>query len=173
MIKKIAVMGAAMIAVTYGSIAAAQQGEAPSAIQETYRAWQVVCQPDSSGKGKLCAMSQERSDSKSGQRVMAAELRPSQDGLQATFIMPFGLALQAGVALQVDDNPPTPAIPFSTCVPAGCILPVNFDDKVVGVLRKASTLTMKIKTVAGEDMALTFSLDGFTAASQRLVELSK
>lgn len=168
------VISVAGLAVGLAANAQAQTAENPSVTQETYRDWQVICRVPEGGTAKSCVMSQERVDNGTGQRVMAVELRPAEtSGMHATFIMPFGLALQAGVSLQVDDKEPTPAIPFSTCIPVGCVLPVTLDNDVVKILRGANTLNMKIQTLAGEDMTLAFSLSGFTAATDRIAALSK
>lgn len=54
----------------------------------------------------------------------AALLRPEP---KVTFVIPAGFALPVGG------------------IPAGSIMPVKFDDKVAGLPRKASTLTIKMR----------------------------
>lgn len=40
--------------------------------------------------------------------------------------MPFGLKLEAGAILKLDDKDLGQGVRFSTCVPQGCLLPVSF-----------------------------------------------
>jgi invasion protein IalB len=158
------------------------QGDNPNIQQETHGEWQVRCGnvptgPASEGKPapqrKMCVMSQEQTDDKSKQRVMAVEMIPDGQEIQATFILPFGLSLQKGVNLQVDNGTASGALPFRTCLPIGCILPIRFDQKLAADLRKGSKLNVTVTTDRGEEVKLAFSLSGFTKAIGRAGEMAK
>src|SRR5262245_37523598 len=77
-----------------------------TSLRETHGDWVVNCAIMGEGEqaSKVCTLSQEQQDSKSGQRVIGVELRPASGANAATLVLPFGLDLAAGAALQVDDG---------------------------------------------------------------------
>ena len=104
-----------------------------SSLQETYDDWQVNCRAVSGAKDCSMIQTQTRQD---GQRMLAVELQvKSGGGASGILILPFGLGLDAGAALALDDGPPSAAARFSTCLPAGCVVPLAFDAKMVAALR--------------------------------------
>jgi len=96
-----------------------------SSLQETYDDWQVVC--GQQGGVKRCAMVQQQISKENRQRVLDIELWPAGDKLQGALMLPFGLALDQGVTLQVDDAAPGQPLHFRTCLPGGCVVPLSFD----------------------------------------------
>jgi invasion protein IalB len=60
-----------------------------------------------------------------------------------TQLLPFGLALEQGIALQIDGGPATAPLRFRTCLVVGCIVPLTFDVKILAALRKATTLKLR------------------------------
>jgi invasion protein IalB len=142
-----------------------------SSLNETYKDWRVACVQQ--GAGKLCTLSQVqvRQD---GQRVLAIELNaPSGNTASGTLVLPFGLALDPGVTLQIDEKPAMPPIRFRTCLPAGCLVDVVFDAPALAALRGGQAL--KVKTVADGGAAAPFaiSLQGFGTALDRVGVLSR
>jgi invasion protein IalB len=74
-----------------------------SSIQETYGAWSVSCRL-ADGR-KACSFSQVRGNQQTGQRSFAIELRPPSEGkTEGVLVLPFGLALAAGVKLSLDGS---------------------------------------------------------------------
>jgi len=144
-----------------------------NALQEVFQDWQVACAPQ--GAGPRCALSQQQSDPQSKQRVLLITLNASgADKAEGVLILPFGLAIDSGATLQVDDGTALPPLRFRTCLPAGCIIPLNFDAKLIGALRKGGAL--KVKVVAADtakEMVLPISLKGFPGALDRTVALSR
>jgi invasion protein IalB len=91
-----------------------------SALSETYGGWTVHCQVASNVKS--CSMSLQQLNKDTNQRLLAVEVfAKSTDEAVATIALPFGLAVAKGIALAVDDQNPSPVLPFSTCLSAGCI----------------------------------------------------
>jgi invasion protein IalB len=89
-------------------------------------------------------------------------------------LLPFGLALEKGVAIRVGEADVASGLPFKTCLlQAGCVVSLNFDAKTVAALRKAPTLTFN--AVGDPDKAVPFSvsLNGFGAAFDRAIALTK
>jgi invasion protein IalB len=144
-----------------------------SSVQETFGAWSVSCRI-AEGR-KICTFSQVRGNQQTGQRSFAIELRPPRDGkTEGMLVLPFGLALAAGVNLSIDDKPLGQTIPFSTCVPDGCIVPVSFPAVATDAIKNAKAMTI-MATPSGnaEPVAFAVSLEGFTAAHARVSDLAK
>nr|WP_306423866.1 invasion associated locus B family protein [Brucella intermedia] len=142
-----------------------------SSLTETYGDWRVACQLVE--EAKHCVMSQQqlRQD---GQRVVTIELQTGPDAaLVGTLVLPFGLQLDAGATLQVDEQPAMAPLSFHTCLPAGCIIRVRFDSETVTGLRAGTKLQAATRTAdTGTEFSIAISLSGFTAALDRLTALS-
>lgn len=88
--------------------------------------------------------------------------------------LPFGLALQKGVALAVDDKAMGETRPFSTCLVGGCLVPLAFSAAALASLNGGGTL--KVKGVAldsGREIEFAVPLAGFASAMERTAELLK
>ena len=158
-----------------------------SALSETHGNWTVACRTDTlqdaSATAKkarasadappphLCTLAQQQVTEK-GERVLVIEWQPSEGGLNGTMILPFGLALSKGAVLQVDDKKPGEAHGFSTCLPAGCIVPLEGDETMVEALRSGKDLHVLVSDRAGQSLQLTIPLQGFAAAHDRALNLT-
>jgi invasion protein IalB len=136
-----------------------------SSLQETYQDWSLGCH----GSPTIaCAISQQQTQ-QNGQRVLAIELRKGEgDAVSGSLVLPFGLLLDTGAALQIDDGPQREPLRFSTCLPAGCLVPVSFDAKTVAALRTGTALRVKVQGMDRKEVALSISLKGLAAALDRL-----
>ena len=144
-----------------------------SAVNETYEDWKMLC---GSHDGKaVCTVAQTQSRQNTGQRILDIRLNPAdEDGVaQGLLTLPFGRALSKGATLQVDDGTPTEALPFSTCVPSGCLVPLALDDTLFAALGKGTKLNIAAARVDGQAVSLAISLKGFANALTRAAELSK
>jgi len=154
--------------------AQAQAGGSPlpggaSSLSETYKDWSVSCAQQ--GAAKQCAMSQVQTQ-QNGQRVLAVELLPPNGAAVAgSLVLPFGLALDAGVTLQVDDKPKPAPVHFRTCVPAGCIVPLTMDVQMLADLRAGAVLKVLAVADGGAAAPFSISLQGFGTALDRLTAL--
>lgn len=139
-----------------------------SSLQETHGDWQVTCQMVDGSK--QCAISQQQQQN--GQRVLVIEIQ-SQEGDSATgvAVLPFGLKLQAGASFQVDEAQALPVMPFSTCLPAGCLVPVAFDAATIKLMREGEALKLKAASLDEQEVLFTISLKGFTSALDRQASL--
>ncbi len=160
-----------------GTIVAKAQDVSPlpggaSSLQETFQDWRVACQVVEAKK--LCAISQQQMQ-QNGQRVLAIELQAGPDGGgRGSLILPFGLLLDAGVALRIDDASAPPPARFRTCLPGGCIVPLTLDAAIMRGMRAGAVLTITGKASdTGQDVVFSASLKGFAAAMDRLEALLK
>ena len=144
-----------------------------SSLNETHGDWTVVC--TTAQEAVRCAIAQNQVSGENRQRVLAVELQAAEGGSAATgtLVLPFGLRLDDGVRLALDEAEPFQTLRFSTCMPAGCLVPLSFDADTVSALRAGTAL--RIAATAsdnGQEVALSVSLSGFTSALARLAALS-
>jgi invasion protein IalB len=159
-----------------GAIPAVAETSLPggaSSVQETFESWTVNCIHQN--KAKRCGMSQEQVDQHSRQRVIAIEFNVTPPGkqLRGTLIMPFGLALEHAIKLQVDNSADVEMLRVRTCVPIGCLVDLDFDANFVAALRKGTNLNIDAVADGGKEAKFAISLKGFPAALDRTIVLSK
>ena len=144
-----------------------------SSLNETHGDWTVIC---ATPEGNVrCAVSQVQVNSENRQRVLTVELTAAKGGNAAsgTLVMPFGLALENGVVLSIDDGAAMPALRFSTCLPAGCLVPLTFDQDALAAMRAGTALKAKAAANgSGQEVGFSISLSGFTSALARAAELT-
>lgn len=146
-----------------------------SSLRETHGDWVVNCVVPKDRK--LCTISQQLAQQSQGggaQRVLSVELTPTAKGAEGALLLPFGLLLSRGVAVQVDEGKPLAATPVRTCVPGGCLAPLTLDPATVGGMRKGKQL--KLNMVASDTekpLVLNVSLKGFGDALDRASALLK
>lgn len=142
-----------------------------TSLQERYQDWQVACAVQ--GSVKRCATSQQQVDPKSGQRVLGVELAMAGDKAEGALLLPFGLAFESGIILQIDDGAAGPVQRFRTCLPSGCVVPLSFDARATAALRKATSLKVKANADGGGDTTFSVSLKGFAGALDRAATLAR
>ncbi|MCW0001145.1 invasion associated locus B family protein [Pararhizobium sp. YC-54] len=143
-----------------------------SSLQESYGGWIVSCVQR---KDRHCLLMQQQTQP-NGQRLLAIEIAAGGDGKTATgtLVLPFGLALDAGVLLQIDEKSAEAPVRFSTCLPVGCVVPLSFDGATLVELRTGVALKMMAKAAnTNEPISLSASLKGFSAAFDRVAALMK
>lgn len=120
-------------------------------------------------------MSQTQVQQNTNQRMLTIELRkPADDGsVTGTLVMPFGLALDAGVTLQIDDKAAGKPLRFRTCLPEGCVVPLSLDGATIASLRANPALKLKARADDATEVALSISLKGFGPALDRIVALDQ
>ncbi|WP_419914009.1 invasion associated locus B family protein [Hoeflea sp.] len=144
-----------------------------SSLNETHGNWRVSCA--SGDDGVKCVASQTQVQGENRQRVLAIEFTSAtgNKGAAGLVILPFGLKLDSGVVPTIDDDDPMPALRFSTCMPQGCLVPLNFDARTLAALKQGNALALRA-TANGSDRDVAFSipLSGFASAFERLRELN-
>lgn len=182
--------GALLVALIAGSAAWAQ-GAAPApvaagptpafpggatSVRESHGDWVVSCGVNAAKK-KVCAVSQQLAQQAKGgaaQRVMTIELSPGAKGAEGALLLPFGLLLAKGAALQIDDARPQAPAAIRTCLPAGCVAPLNIEAAQINNMRKAKQLKVNLVAADSEKpVVLAASLKGFGDALDRAALLLK
>ena len=160
-----------------GQSAVPAQGNEPlpgdaTSLQEMHGDWRVAC-AQQNGR-KVCALSQQQTDKNTRQLLLAIELNaPAIDKAEGTLILPFGLALDQPVTLQIDEAAAGMTLRFRTCLPVGCLVGLAFDPTTVALLRKGTTLTVRATADGGQGAAFKISLNGFSSALDRTAALAK
>jgi invasion protein IalB len=162
--------GLAQPAVAQEAQTAALPGGATT-LNESHGDWTVSCAVGN--QGKICVLAQQQTAGQANQRLLAVELRPRDQNVEGTLVLPFGLALDKGVTLQVDDGPAWTPLRIRTCLPGGCLVDLVFDAKTLPLLRKGTTLKIKAVADGGKDTQLAVSLKGFPSALDRTIALAK
>ncbi len=144
-----------------------------SQVVETHGDWRVSCAQQNNQR--ICSFSQQLIDKDSRQLVLGIELRANAtDKAEGTMVMPFGLAVDQAVTLQIDDSASPLPLRFKTCVPVGCLVTLNFDAPTVAALKKGTVLTIKATAAEnGHDTSFKLSLKGFASALERTAALIK
>lgn len=154
------------------SVAQGLPGGATS-LNEAHGDWRVAC---STAEGTpRCVMSQTQVSGENRQRVLAIELAVAEGGNAATgmLVLPFGLDLDQGVVLSIDEGGFLPSLRFSTCLPAGCLVPLAFNTDAMTAMRAGTALNVKTAASGnGQEVNFSISLSGFTNSLSRLAELS-
>lgn len=180
---------AAVTAVLALSLAAAPQGgfaqSAPAAgsdlpggatsLNETHGNWTVVCRVEGDqGKSvKTCAVTQQKVNDKH-QRALEISLVPNAEGgAKGVILMPFGLAVTRPVRIGVDGRPMGAPLSFSTCVPLGCLVPVDLAPDEVQTMAKGVSLDLDVTSSTGQALTVSVPMQGFESAFSRTSELLK
>jgi invasion protein IalB len=152
---------------------AAQFPNGASSLSETYGGWIISCRLVDGQK--RCLLIYAQGNSQTRQRIFEIDLQPPRDGkFEGTILMPFGLKLDTGALLTLDEKDFGPRLRFSTCVPQGCMLPVSWQRAAIDAMKKAKALTVASLNVDnGEVVTFKVSLDGFAPAIARVEELGK
>ena len=159
-----------VIKLAQADLAASTLPGGASALSETYGDWQVACSQQEAAKHCSLSQSLVRQD---GQRVLAIELAaPTAGVVTGIIVLPFGLALASGAMLQIDDKPAGQPLPFRTCLPVGCVVPIPLDAGAIASLRAGVALKVIATSDAGEQTPFSISLAGFAAALDRVAALA-
>ena len=142
-----------------------------SSLNEAYRDWRVACAVQ--GTVKRCVLSQVQVQ-QNGQPVLAIELNaPAGDTVSGALLLPFGLAFDSGVILQIDDKPAIQPLRFRTCLPVGCVVPVAFDATTIAALRNGAALKIKATGDGGGAAPFSIPLHGLATALDRVGALTR
>ncbi|MFT4054646.1 MAG: invasion associated locus B family protein [Novosphingobium sp.] len=156
----------AAVFLTSGMANAIEPSLAPP--HERFGDWEVVCTKVE--KANRCSAVQRQmttaSSGSSIQRVLTVELVSSPDGVVGSMLTPFGVDLPSGVVLKLGRS--GPPLPFKTCLPTGCVVPLQFGQEAVGIMRKELLLHVSFVTAGdGRRIDLPVSLKGLGQALDR------
>ncbi|MBU6297716.1 MAG: invasion associated locus B family protein [Alphaproteobacteria bacterium] len=143
----------------------------PDVTQE-FGDWTVRCYPVSTPAP--CEMIEMLVNKKTGRRVLGVVLvyNTSNDQHVMQIAMPLGVMLQSGAVLS-SDTFTSNVLHFRLCDIQGCYVVTPLDNSAIDELGKATKAEMQIVSVDGKKFNIAFSLKGFTAAHNSLVQLAR
>lgn len=147
--------------------AQAPAGEAPQLI---FSPWVKLCNKDADPKAKRICVTVKDGRVESGLLVVSVAII-EMDGEQKKLLrmsLPYGVALQHGTRLIVDQGAPATS-PFVTCLPpvvppGGCIADYEASADMIGRMKKGQVLTVQAIHMNGQAMSPQLDLRDFAKA---------
>ncbi|AWB22834.1 invasion associated locus B family protein [Methylobacterium currus] len=141
-----------------------------SAVSEVYGDWTISCTRENDKR--QCQLSQAQGVAQTGQRRFSIELNAPQDGRSnGLLLMPLGLSIEPGVTFKLDDATLGKGAPYTSCVQAGCVVPISFPTVATEAMKTAVNLRVTGTKPNGEAETITVPLAGFAAALARMSQL--
>ncbi len=131
-----------------------------AAIVSNYDDWRVAC-PAAETKDGVCEMSSDIVDPSQNSAIARVSITTDKDGTALIgFVLPPGVALEAGMGLQIDKDP-VKVIQYRTCTQVGCIATAPFDDKLAASLRNAGDAKILFAGLDGKPVGEPLSFKGY------------
>lgn len=134
-------------------------------VRESHKDWTVVCDIPEQLETEVCLIVQQRNLRGSDQPIIRVEIGYAvQTGAPfAVVTAPLGVALAAGLSMQIDDGEPD-RFEYGSCIPKGCVVGTGLTDAQIGAMRSGNEAQFTFKDNRNRDIAVPVSLSGFTAA---------
>jgi invasion protein IalB len=153
--------------------APAQQAAMQPSVSKQFDDWQVRCFPRNSPSP--CDMYELLADKNTNQRVLGISIAyvPSANVYALQLGVPLGVDLQKGVVISTDGYK-SPVLKYRRCDSTSCYVEMVIDTAAITALRNAKD-SGKVAIVfdGGKAMEWAFSLKGFSAAHNSMVDLAK
>jgi invasion protein IalB len=174
------IAGLAAFSILTGAAAAQSSAPAPAAANKpvqpsetkNFGDWTVRCYPVSSPTP--CEMIELLVNKKSGRRVLGVLIvfNPVQNQNIVQIAMPLGVSVQNGAVLS-SDTYTSGVLRYRLCDIQGCYAFAPLNDDAIKALKRATKAEMKIVSADGKKFNLGFSLNGFTAAYNALMDMTR
>lgn len=152
----------------------AGESENPDVTTSRFRDWALSCRSDAESGAKQCSMFQRLVVEQSKQVALnvAIGFLNNDQGERvpvAIFTFPLGIWLPGGMAMQVDEGEPV-QLAIERCFRRGCQTGLALNDELVAQFKAGSSAKVTIRQSREENIDLTVSLSGFSAAYQALTD---
>jgi len=131
----------------------------------SYEDWRVAC-PAAETKDVTCELSTDVVDKTqaNGNVIARVSITTDKDGKQTMgFILPFGVALEAGMGLRIGKDP-VKVYQYRTCNTVGCIATTPFDDTLAASLKTADDAAVMLAGLDGKAVSVPMSFKGYKAS---------
>lgn len=137
-------------------------------IQENFEAWQFACVEEQSQK--ICDLRELVFDSSTDEVVsyLSITINP-EDLTQMQIAFPHAVNLKNPVKLQID-NKDTLDLNYAFCNQSACFVAEIIGENFVNFLKAGRELNIKVLLLDNREAAITYSLSGFTAGYERLIQ---
>jgi invasion protein IalB len=162
-----AAIGAATSAVPLAAQTAAKPAqEAPA--PPNPQPWSINCNGQGPAGALVCVMTQGLIAKNTGQRVLSVAIAKTPAGAySATLSLPHGLNLPEGVQVWIDEGQRAKHA-ITTADQNGSYAIVPLDQAMIGSMKKGTILNVLVKSASGDEVTFQLSLNGFTAALERV-----
>lgn len=129
----------------------------------SYDDWRVAC-PSAATKGASCELVSDIIDKSQQSPIARATITTDSQGKPLIgFMLPYGVALQAGMGLVVGKEP-VKVYPYRTCNAVGCIATAPFDQKLADSMRQAKDGRVMFANLQGKAVGVPLSFKGYDTA---------
>jgi len=146
------------------------QQQAQPQLELIFSPWVKLCNKDQTANAKQVCVTVKDGRLDTGQLMVSVALLEMEGEPRKLFriSMPYGVNLQHGSRLIVDQEPPASA-PFVTCLPpmvppAGCVTDYDATPELIQKLKKGRLLTLQAIHMNGEAMSPQLPLSDFAQA---------
>ena len=130
-----------------------------------YDDWRVAC-PAAEAKEGACELSTDIMDRTQTQPtpIARATITSDKDGKKIMgFILPYGVALEAGMGLRIGKDP-VKVYQYRTCNTVGCIAQTPFDDALATSLKNTDDVAVMFAGLDGKPVSVPMSFKGYQKA---------
>jgi invasion protein IalB len=144
----------------------------PAVTAKDYNDWRVACEADPKDAGKKkCDMFQQVMFKDKKHLALAAHVGnqtvKGQKLVNLRLVTPLGTMLPAGIAIKIDDDKQK-KLPYSFCLPNGCIINMIFDKDMTARLKAGKEMLVAYKSITNKTLTVKVSLIGFSSALNAL-----
>jgi len=137
-------------------------------VQENFDAWQFTCIDEQSQK--ICDLRELVFDSSTEEVVSYLSVTINLEDLtQMQIAFPHAVNLKKPVQLQIDDKDPLD-LNYAFCNQSACFVAEIIGENFVNFLKAGSQVNIKVLLLDSREATITYSLSGFTAGYERLVQ---
>ena len=137
-------------------------------VQENFDAWQFTCIDEQSQK--ICDLRELVFDSSTEEVVSYLSVTINLEDLtQMQIAFPHAVNLKKPVQLQIDDRDPLD-LNYAFCNQSACFVAEIIGENFVNFLKAGSQVNIKVLLLDSREATITYSLSGFTAGYERLVQ---
>ena len=136
--------------------------------QENFEAWQFTCVEEQSQK--ICDLRELVFDQNTEEVVSYLSITINPDSLaQMQIAFPHAVNLKNSVQLQIDENDPL-ELNYAYCNQSACFIAEIIADNFINMFKAGNQITLKVLLLDNREATITFSLLGFTAGYNKLLE---
>lgn len=148
----------------------AQEKQAEEAKGQTFNDWGRRCETPTEGGDEVCFIFQQLKVKENNQTILFVTVGNPPNGKGPVMVLttPLGVALQAGMQLQVGEKGEPVRTAYNLCLNNGCRASILLEEKLLKAMKSGDKLFVAFANAQGKGIKLAVSLNGFTAASNSL-----
>ncbi len=160
---------AGVVAARALGLALASCGAAAAATGDAASPWETRCETPPGAASEQCAVIQSVVDDQRPNisLVIIALKTADHKSRLLRVIAPLGALIPTGIGLKLDQDD-FGRMSFVRCLPNGCVAEVLLDDKVLGKMETAKTMTLVLFQTPEEGIGVPASLAGFKEGFEQL-----